>query len=135
PELPHADEDNALEKFIEKYPRAKAFIRKIVDAAADGESPSADKLERAYISILENNANETENKLKSGDFLFEKASEDPTVSEKIVNAYLRRVSGSKPTAVFGGGNAFVMPPRRPETLKEAADLAAQYLNEKGEIKW
>ena len=50
----------------------------------------------------------------------------------VVKEYLKSLSESKPTKVFGGGMAVVTPPYRPKTLEEAGNLAREYIKIKGE---
>ncbi len=109
-----------LETFMERFPRAKTYYEKFT--AADGGDA-----ERTYIGILEKEISEKESKLNDKAFLLSAASEDPTVSGEIVNAYLKKLINSKPQTLFGGGNALVAPPRRPNSLSEASLMAENYL--------
>lgn len=130
PENPQGERD-ALETFLNEFPRAKAYREKLTAAAVNGEAENA---ERTYIGILENEILKSESKLSDRDFLLSAVSADPTISGEIVNAYLKRLINSKPQTVFGGGNALVAPPRRPNDLKEAASMAENYLKTKIPIK-
>ena len=123
------EEENAYETFIKRFPRAVAFSEKLT-AESSGEEPEETNMERTYIGILESQLEERENKLKDRDFLLGAVREDPTISDEVVNSYLKKLISSKPQAVFGGGKAIIAPPKRPKGLTEASKMAENYFNNK-----
>ena len=129
PEVSPEGFENAYETFLKRFPRAEAFSEKFT-AVSEGEPLDETFMERTYIGILENEISAKENKLKERDFLLGAVREDPTISEEIVNSYLKKLISSKPKAVFGGGNAVLAPPRKPNGLSEASAMAEKYFNSK-----
>ncbi|MBO4323654.1 MAG: hypothetical protein J5836_03230 [Clostridia bacterium] len=119
--------ENAYETLIKRFPRAATFSKEFT-AVSEDESQTETNMERTYIKILENEILKHENKLKDRDFLLGAVREDPTISEEVVNSYLKKLISSKPKAVFGGGKAMIAPPRRPNDLSEASAMAENYFN-------
>ena len=113
--------------FLSKNPEATRFANEIALKTSERGEIEQGFLERAYISVLLDKIQAEQSKIND-DFIYSRASEIPAVKEKIIRDYLGGIASSKGVRLLSdSGQTVIMPPKKPTSISEAGEMAADVL--------
>ena len=113
--------------FLSKNPEAARFANEIALKTSERGEIEQGFLERAYISVLLDKIQAEQSKIND-DFIYSRASEIPAVKEKIIRDYLGGIASSKGVRLLSdSGQTVIMPPKKPTSISEAGEMAADVL--------
>lgn len=124
--------DGNITKFFDSYPEAKKFALQI-GQTLNTVNPDFTDLLAAYNTVLTAQQKDYSEIARDQNFLNEYIYSDERIRQYFIKDYLLKIrGGSVPQTIKGGISVIsVMPPIRAKSLKDAANLAREILNNKG----
>ena len=120
----------AVARFLSQNPGASKYAEEIALKTSERKELDNGFLERAYIAVLEDLITAEREKIND-DFIYSRAVESSNVKEKIIRDYLKEVMASRGAKLLSysgeSGQSVVMPPKKPQSISEAGELATEVL--------
>lgn len=124
------DWDEKVKKFMQDYPSAQRYTRRIAKVIAENTQLATceDCLEKAFFKVLLD-ADRPYEELASDDNFIEKyIAKNDKVKDRIIAEFLRKnMDVQAPRIIAGSGRTHVTPPSRPKSISEAGGIVKNML--------